>query len=315
MNMKKLMVLMVFAAIMIFTAACGNSNGASDSEGAANGSGDGSQASESNNVGGELKGRIVVGGSSALQPLAAAAAKGFMDKHPGVEIQVQGGGSGTGLSQVAKGNFDIGDSDYFAEAKEGIDAGALVDHKVAVVGMTAAVNPEAGVKNLSQEDLIKVFTGKVTNWKEVGGNDVKITLVNRPDGSGTRATFVKFALKGATPAEGIIQDSSNTVKKIIQQTPGAIGYEAFSYFDGSGKMVKLSIDGVEATDENVKNGKFPIWAYEHMYTKGEPDPIEKAFIEYMLSDEIQKGLVPQQGYISATQMQVERNAAGEVTKK
>ncbi|HET7616354.1 MAG TPA: phosphate ABC transporter substrate-binding protein PstS family protein [Bacillales bacterium] len=302
------MVFLIIATIMAFAAACGNSNGAS-------GANEGSENAGEGSTGGKLSGKMVVGGSSALQPLAAATAKSFMQENPGVEIQVQGGGSGTGLSQVAKGNFDIGNSDIFAEAKDGIDANKLVDHKVAVVGVTAAVNPKAGVKNLSKEDLIKVFTGKITNWKDVGGHDVKITLVNRPDGSGTRATFDKFALDGAAPAEGITQDSSNTVKKIIQTTPGAIGYEAFSYFDGSGKMIKLSIDGVKATDENVKSGKFPVWAYEHMYTKGKPDKAEKAFIDYVMSDKIQTKLLPQQGYIPATKMKVKRNAGGEVSEK
>ncbi|HET7657872.1 MAG TPA: phosphate ABC transporter substrate-binding protein PstS family protein [Bacillales bacterium] len=305
MKAKKLMVFMVLAMLVVSLAACGSSSQGSSNN--ANGSGN----SGSNG----LSGKIVAGGSSALQPLAAAAAKGFMDKNPGVEIQVQGGGSGTGLSSVANGTFDIGNSDIFAEAKSGIDASKLVDHKVAVVGMAAAVNPKAGVKNLSKQDLIKIFTGEVTNWKQVGGNDVKITLVNRPDGSGTRATFVKFALDGATPAEGITQDSSNTVKQIIEKTPGAIGYEAFSYFNGSGKMVKLSIDGVKATDQNVESGKYPVWAYEHMYTKGKADKIEQAYINYILSDEVQTQLLPKQGYIPATKMKVERDASGKVTKK
>lgn len=291
---------------MVFATACGNS-------GNSGGSGDTEKHSNAGSAG-NPSGKIIVGGSSALQPLAAAAAKKFMQEHQGVQIQIQGGGSGTGLSEVAAGNFNIGMSDIFAEAKAGIDASKLVDHKVAVVGITAAVNPKAGVKNLSQEELIKVFTGKVTNWSEVGGNDVKITLVNRPDGSGTRATFVKFALNGKTPAEGITQDSSNTVRRIVAKTPGAIGYLAFSYFNGD-SVVKLSIDGVEATAENVQAGKFPVWAYEHMYTKGEPDKLEKAFLDYILSEPIQNELVPSMGYISATKMQVKRNAEGEITKK
>ncbi len=291
----KLTLVLMLSVMMLFAAACGNNTSNSDNAS-------------------QVSGKITVGGSSALEPLAAAAAEQFMGDNPDAEIQVEGGGSGTGLSEVSKGNYDIGDSDVFAEEKSGIPAEKLVDHKVAVVGMTAAVNPGAGVTNLSKADLIKVFTGKVTNWKEVGGNDVKITLVNRPDGSGTRATFIKYALDGATPAEGITEDSSNRVKQIIADTPGTIGYEAFSYFTDN-SIVRLSVDGVEATDENVQSGKFTIWAYEHMYTNGEATGLAKAFIDYMMSDEVQNSLIPTQGYISSSKMQVVRNAKGETTKK
>ncbi|WP_424511365.1 phosphate ABC transporter substrate-binding protein [Scopulibacillus darangshiensis] len=302
MRMKKLMLLASFAVLMVLATGCGS---------AANSEADGGSGSKDTE---KLSGKLVVGGSSALQPLAAAAAKGFMEEHPEVQIQVQGGGSGTGLSQVAKGNLDIGMSDYFAESGDGIDANSLVDNKVAVVGMTAAVSPKAGVTKLSKEDLKKVFTGKVKNWSELGGKDEKITLVNRPDGSGTRATFGQFALDNETPAEGITEDSSNTVKKIVSETSGAIGYLAFSYFNDD-SVTKLAINGAEATDENVTNGKFPVWAYEHMYTKGTPSKLEKAFLDYMMGDKVQGELVPSQGYISVSKMEVERDANGKTTKK
>ncbi|MCM3002493.1 phosphate ABC transporter substrate-binding protein [Priestia koreensis] len=297
---KSLTLLVVLALTMVVAAACGNSNSASDSD-KSNGSG-----------GKELSGSLVVSGSSAMQPLVAAAAEQFMAKNPKVSIQVNGGGSGTGLSQVAEGSVQIGNSDVFAEEKEGIPADKLVDHKVAVVGMTAAVNPEVGIKEISKEDLIKVFTGKVTNWKEVGGKDQKIVLVNRPDSSGTRAVFNKFALDGATPAEGITEDSSNTVKKIVAETKGAVGYLALSYFTDD-KVTPLAIDGVKATEENVKSGKFPVWAYEHSYTKGEPNELAKAFLDYMMNDdEVKKNIIPKQGYISAGDMKVERDAEGNI---
>jgi phosphate transport system substrate-binding protein len=263
-----------------------------------------------------LSGKLTIGGSTALQPLAAQAAKEFMDKNPGVQIDVQGGGSGTGLSEVSAGNFNIGMSDIFAENGKNVDAKALTDNKVAVVGMTAAVNPKAGVKNLSKEDLIKVFTGKVKNWNQVGGKNVKITLVNRPDGSGTRATFDQFALDNQTPDEGITQDSTNTVKKIVAQTPGAVGYMALSYFTPNDhSVVKLSIDGVAATYANVAAGKFPVWSYEHMYTKGAPTGLTKAFIDFMMSDTVQSKDVPAQGYFSESKMTVQRDATGKTTNK
>lgn len=252
-------------------------------------------------------------GSTALQPLVEQTAKDFMAKNQGVQIQVQGGGSGTGLSQVASGAATIGNSDIFAEEKQGIPAGELVDHKVAVVGMAAAVSPKVKVDNLTKQQLIDIFTGKITNWKEVGGDDMKITLVNRPKSSGTRATFHKFALDGKEEAEGITEDSSGTVRKIISETPGAIGYLALSYFNDSVKALKL--DGVETTPENIATNKYPVWAYEHMYTKGEATGNAKAFLEFILSDEVQKKTVTELGFLPITDMKVERDAEGKVTQK
>ncbi|MCM3764980.1 phosphate ABC transporter substrate-binding protein [Neobacillus niacini] len=302
--MKKPILFITIAALMMFAAACGG--------------GDGNGDKDNNKAGGEkgkeLSGSLVVSGSSAMQPLVAAAAEEFMAENPGADIQVNAGGSGTGLSQVAEGSVDIGNSDVFAEEKEGIPAEQLVDHKVAVVGITAAVNPNVGVKDLSKQDLIKVFTGKITNWKELGGKDQKIVLVNRPDASGTRAIFNKFALDGATPAEGITEDSSNTVKKILTETEGSVGYLAFSYFTDD-SVTPLAIDGVEPTEENVQSGKFPIWAYQHSYTKGEPKGLAKAFLDYLMSDDVQNTLLKEQGYLPVTKMKVERDVEGNVKKR
>ncbi|WP_062355837.1 phosphate ABC transporter substrate-binding protein [Bacillus kwashiorkori] len=302
---KKITLLLAIISVITFAAACGSSTNGSSSSEKENGN-------SSNNATNELEGSVNISGSSAMQQLVAAAAEQFMDKHSKVNISVNAGGSGTGLSQVSEGSVDIGNSDVFAEEKEGIPADELVNFKVAVVGMAAAVHPEVGIDNISKADLIKVFTGEITNWKELGGKDQKIILVNRPDSSGTRATFVNFALDGATPAEGITEDSSNTVKKIISETKGTIGYLALSYFTDD--LVKaLSIDGVQPTDENIQTGQYPIWAYQHSYTKGEPTGVVKAFLDYMLSDEVQTSLLPELGYIPVTKMEVERAVDGTVT--
>jgi len=282
-------VLMIFA-LMVIAAGCGGGNENADN-------------------GDENSGSLVVSGSSAMQPLIAAAAEEFMAENPNADVQVNAGGSGTGLSQVSEGSVDIGNSDVYAEEKEGIKADELVDHKVAVVGITAAVNPNVGITDISKEDLIKVFTGKITNWKDVGGKDQKIVLVNRPDSSGTRAVFNKFGLDDATPAEGITEDSSNTVKKILTETEGAVGYLAFSYFTDD-SITALSVDGVEAKEENVQNGTFPIWAYQHSYTKGEPKGLTKSFLDYVMSEDIQSTLLKEQGYLPVTEMKVERDAEG-----
>jgi phosphate transport system substrate-binding protein len=308
--MKRSGLFLVLALVMIIGTACGSSSK----------SGNTSKSTGSNNkpAASTVSGKITAGGSTALQPLAAAAAQGFQQKNPNASVDVQGGGSGTGLTQVAAGQFDIGNSDKFAEAAKGIDASKLVDHQVAVVGMAAAINPDAGVTNLSKADLIKVFTGKVTNWKDVGGKDQKIQLVNRPEGSGTLSTFKQFALDNNQPAtSSLVTDASNTVKQDIQQTPGAIGYLALSYFTAAdkGKMTALSLDGVAPTADNIETGKYPVWAYEHMYTKGDAKGVAKAFIDYMMSSEVQSGILTQQGYIPITAMKVQRDAQGKVTNK
>jgi phosphate binding protein len=302
-KLKNLSLLTLLAALMVFMAACGGAASTEKTEGTAK-----KEAAKTEETK-ELSGTLSISGSSAMQPLVAAAAEEFMAENPKVDIQVNAGGSGTGLSQVAEGSVQIGNSDVFAEEKEGIPADQLVDHKVAVVGMTAAVNPKVGIKDISKADLIKVFTGKITNWKEIGGKDQKIVLVNRPDSSGTRAVFNKFALDGATPAEGITEDSSNTVKKIINETDGAVGYLAFSYFNDE-SVTPLAIDGVEPTAENVQSGKFPVWAYQHSYTKGEPDELSKAFFDYLMSENVQNNLLQEQGYLPVTKMKVERDAQG-----
>jgi len=305
--MKKSMLLVLTIILTLTLAACGQS---SSNNKTANSSGN-----SSTNSGKELSGSILAVGSSALQPLVEQASHGFMDLNPKVSVQVQGGGSGTGLTQVSGGQADIGNSDVFAAEKlEAAAASELVDHQVAVVGMATVINPNITVDNLTKDQLVKIFKGEITNWKDLGGADQKIQIINRPSSSGTRATFEKYALGTKTEdlAGAIQEDSSGTVKKLVKETPGAIGYLALSYLDGSIKAVKY--EGVEPTEDNVANGTYPVWAYEHMYTKGEPNEIVKAFLEYITSDEVQNKDVVELGYIPASKMEVKRDIEGNITK-
>ncbi|MEW5762410.1 MAG: phosphate ABC transporter substrate-binding protein [Bacillota bacterium] len=263
------------------------------------------QAQPGGEEGKKLSGTLTCAGSTAMMPLVEEAAKKFMEKNPDVQITVQGGGSGTGLSQVAQGAIDIGNSDIFAEEKEGIDASALKDHKVIIQAFAVVAHPDVGVDNLTKKQIQDIFTGKIKNWKEVGGKDQKIFLVNRAKGSGTRATFKKYVLDGVEETKGDAeQDSSGTVHKIVSETPGAISYLGIAYCDDKVKTIK--IDGASPTEEDIASGKYPFWSYGHMYTKGEPSELAKAFIDYMLSDEIQQGIVKELHYFPVTGMQVER---------
>lgn len=314
MRSKKSWVMAMALTSVLALSACGNNGG----NNAANNAGASSAPTETSGAA-AVSGSIMASGSTALQPLVEQVAEKFMEQNPDVDIQVQGGGSGTGLTQVAEKQVDIGNSDVFAEEKlkdaDAEKAKTLVDHQVAVVGIAAVANPQVGVDTLTKQQLVDIFTGKVTNWKDVGGADQKIQIINRPASSGTRATFENFALGTKTEdLPGSIQeDSSGTVKKMIGETPGAIGYLALSYLDETVKT--LSLDGVEPSVDNVISGKYPVWAYEHMYTNGEPNETVKAFLDYFMTDDVQNGDVTELGYIPASKMQVSRDVNGTVSSK
>lgn len=242
----------------------------------------------------DLEGTITAAVSSALKPLVDEASQKFIEKNPNVSITVDAGGSGEGLKQVSEGTVTIGNSDVSAEEKLDADqAKELVDHQVCVVTMAPIVNKdvtEAGVKDLSTDQLIGIFTGQITNWKDVGGPDEDIVLVTRPSSSGTRATFEKYALNGNAEAENksMETDDSGVLLKNVSDTKGAIGYVALSYLVDNKDVDAVSIDGVAPTLENTYNGTYKVWTMEHMYTKGKGSKADKAFIKYIMSDDFAK---------------------------
>lgn len=290
MNKKKwaaALLISVFAAGLALTGCGGNDAGESGSSG-----------------------KVTVSGSSALLPLAKDAAQKFKAKNDQVSITLNAGGSGTGLKQVSEGSVDIGNSDVFAKEKlPEAKAAELVDHKVAVTVMAPVVSKEIGtnVKSLTKAQLQDIFTGKVTNWKDVGGPDEAVVLITRPSTSGTRALFTKYALDGKEELsnKSMETDDSGTLVQTVSQTKGAIGYVALSYLMNNNTVTPLAIDGVEPTLDNVYNGKYPVWGYEHMYTKGEATGVVKAFIDFIMSKDYSAD-IEKQGYGVASKMKVTR---------
>lgn len=283
MKMKKFIALLTVAGM---TATMAVGCGSSSNETSDNAADTNTESSDSS-----LSGTITAAGSSALKPLADDAADSFLNDHPDVSITIDAGGSGEGLKQVSEGTVDIGNSDVAAEDKlDETAAKELVDHQVCVVTMAPIVNKdvaEAGVKSLTKEQLISIFTGKTTNWKDVGGPDEDIVLVTRPESSGTRATFQKYALDGNEEASNTSMetDDSGVLLTNVKSTNGAIGYVALSYLTGDEGVETVAIDDVEPTLENTYSGKYPVWTFEHMYTKGEPNEVTKAFLDYITGDE------------------------------
>lgn len=289
-------------------AGCGNS-----------GSADANAASDAKDAAAAVSGTVNCSGATSFQKLVESAAHKFEDKNPDVTIAITGGGSGQGLSDVKDGKAQIGRSDVFAEEKLDADAvSKLEDHTVCVVGMGPVVNSNVDVDDLTTEQLRGIFTGAITDWSEVGGTAGKIQVIERKAGSGTRATFEAAVLAGEKAPESFApvaeEDSSGTVVDKIAQTEGAISYLAFSYYDDT-KFKALKVDGVEPTAENVCAGKFNIWAYEHMYTAKDADDATKAFIDFMMSDDVQGKLVEEEGFIPASDMLVAKDAKGNVSSK
>jgi phosphate transport system substrate-binding protein len=252
---------------------------------------------------------VSASGSSALQPLVNAAKEKFEANNKGISVEVSAGGSKKGLSDVAAGAVQIGDSDIFAP--DDLKA-QLVDHKVAVVGFAAMAN--AGPFNekvgaITLADLAKIFSGAVTNWKEVGGLSQPIVVINRAPGSGTRSVFGSIVLGGDKFVESQTEDNSGALVTKLKQTKGAISYLALSFADPELRTFPLKSDAgvIVPGAESITSGVYPIWSYEHMYTKGEPTASAKQFLDYLASADFQEKVLPSvKGFIPITQMKVTR---------
>ena len=249
-------------------------------------------------------GSFTAGGSTALQPLVDKAGKDYQTLCPGSTVSVQGGGSGTGLTQAAAGTFQIGLSDVTAESKLTADqAATLMNNNLALQGWVMVNSPTVtGVTNLTTQQATDIWTGKITNWKDVGGPDLPIVLILRLASSGTRATFKKIVLGGKDEAAGqaLTEDSSGAVAKAIGSTPGGTSVIAFPYYQANKtSMTGLQLDGVDATVDNMTNGTYKLQAVGHAYTKGAPSGLTASFMQYLLGPYVQQVTIPSLFYAPA----------------
>ena len=234
-----------------------------------------------------LSGSISMVGSTSMEKLANALSEAFMEEYPDVTVTAEFVGSGAGIEAVTNGTADIGNSSRSLKDEE--KAAGVVENVVAIDGIAVCVDPANEVADLTKEQLTNIYNGTVTNWKEVGGADEPIIVIGREAGSGTRGAFEELVdlVDGCKYANEL--DSTGAVIAKVASTPGAIGYASLDALDDSVKS--LSLEGVEATAENIKAGNYFLSRPFVMATKGEiseQNDLVQAWFDFVLGDEGQQ---------------------------
>lgn len=235
----------------------------------------------------DLSGSISMVGSTSMEKLANALSEAFMEEYPDVTVTAEFVGSGAGIEAVTNGTADIGNSSRSLKDEE--KAAGVVENIVAIDGIAVCVDPANEVADLTKEQLTNIYNGTITNWKEVGGADEPIIVIGREAGSGTRGAFEELVdLKDACKYANEL-DSTGAVIAKVASTPGAIGYASLDALDDSVKA--LSLEGVEATAENIKAGNYFLSRPFVMATKGEiseQNDLVQAWFDYVMGDEGQQ---------------------------
>ena len=232
----------------------------------------------------DLSGNISMAGSTSMEKLANAAAESFMAKYPGVMVTAEFTGSSAGVEAVTAGSVDIGNSSRALKDSEK-EAGA-VENIVAIDGIAVVVDPANTVADLTKQQLTDIYTGKVKNWSEVGGQDGVIIVVGREAGSGTRGAFEELLEIEDVCAYANELDSTGAVMAKVGSTPGAIGYVSLDVIDDS--VIAVELEGVAPTVENIKAGAYFLSRPFVMATMGEvseQNATVQAFFEYLKSEE------------------------------
>ena len=285
---------LIGAGILAVTAlvACGNGDAATAQPSAVESSAAESTVAASSEVAStettaDLSGSISMVGSTSMEKLANALSEAFMEEHPDVTVTAEFVGSGAGIEAVTNGTTDIGNSSRSLKDEE--KAAGVVENVVAIDGIAVCVDPANEVADLTKEQLTNIYNGTVTNWKEVGGADEPIIVIGREAGSGTRGAFEELVdlVDGCKYANEL--DSTGAVIAKVASTPGAIGYASLDALDDSVKA--LSLEGVEATAENIKAGNYFLSRPFVMATKGEiseQNDLVQAWFDFVLGDEGQQ---------------------------
>lgn len=243
--------------------------------------------------------KIVIEGSTTVLPITQKAAEVFMQSHSDADISVRGGGSGVGIASLLDKSCDIADSSRPIKDTEldkavtnGVDVKA---HVVAMDGIAVIVNTANPVSALSKKQLKDIYTGKISNWKALGGNDEKIVVISRDSSSGTFEAFGELALnKEKVRADALMQASNQAVASTVVNTAGAVGYVGLGYINGPVKV--LAIDGVVASQETVLANKYPISRPLFMYTNGTPKGLVGDFLDFIAGKDGQK-IVEEEGFV------------------
>lgn len=241
---------------------------------------------------GRSKTSITLAGSTAFQPFAEKLAEQYMQSHSNVNITVQGGGSAVGIQSANSGAAQIGMADMVQLPDE---AKGLTSVIVARDGVAIIVNPKNPITNLTTDQVRDIFNGKITNWKEVGGNDAPITVVSREAGSGTRSSFEKIIGNIQLKKDALIQDSNGTIRETVSNDPNSVSYLSHGLVNE--KVKPLTLDGIQPTVENIVSGTYKVSRPIFLLVKGQIQGEVKNFIDYILSPEGQKtikdnGLLP-----------------------
>lgn len=252
---------------------------------------------------------VTVMGSTALGPLVKQAAETYMKSHPGVQIAVSGGGSMTGLNQVVSGGCTIGISDVLATPQQ--DKAGIKNYDVVIEPFALVANPSVGIANLTAQQAEDIFTGKINNWKEVGGKDMKIVRVNRPTSSGTRAVQQATVLHGKEFSnDQLVQDSSGAVTNTVATTKGAVSFVELDFLNrANGRFSGIAYNGATCSKKDVGSGKYPLFSFGHAYlnpAKTDPKVLKVAedFLAYMLTPNFQETIVLKAGYMPVSYAKV-----------
>jgi phosphate transport system substrate-binding protein len=247
-----------------------------------------------------LSGDLFISGSSTVFPIADLAAEAFGDMYSGVNIAVEGPGSGTGVKKASSGEADIGMASRNVKASELLNAPTLITYGVAKDSVSVVINPSnslAATLDLTVEQVNEIFTGEISNWSELGGEDHKINVYSREEGSGTRATFMEFTEieEGEFAADASIQQGNSAMRAAVAGDPYGIAYISLGYVDST--VAPAKIDGAEGTVENVLAGTYPFQRILWMFTNGAPSELEQAYLDYVMSPEGQQ-IVEEEGFIA-----------------